>query len=372
MTQPIVFISYSHDNDLHRQRVLDLSERLRGDGYETRLDRYVNGSPLEGWPRWMLNQLDEAHRVLIVCTGTYYRRFRGHEAPGIGKGVDWEGMVITQALYDSKSLNTRFIPVVLDRADTVHIPEPLRPFNWYQPNHGSGYQELCAALGGAVKVGGDPPRPNPYDPRRPVVPPLFVGRERELRLLGLALDRDESVSLVGDARIGKSSLLKTWAIEARKRGREVREVTGKDGAGASIAAFVKAITDVNAPNDPDGAAEVLNAWIGRQGPLAPLVLVDHARDVLRGFDARFWSRVRAMLDRSVWVFATASEISEFKPDSPLMNRLKLMRLGLLEPAAAEALVAMGGLCGGRGRADARMGGAASVLSAVARAVSRGL
>lgn len=190
--------------------------------------------------------------------------------------------------------------------------------------------------------GGRSSRPNPYDPRRPVVPPLFVGRQPELRQLGLALDRGESVSLVGDSRIGKSSLLKTWAIEARKRGREVREVNGKDSAGASIAAFVKAITGANAPNDPDGAAEVLNAWIGQQGPLAPLVLVDHARDVLRGFDARFWSRVRAMLDRSVWVFATAAEISEFKPDSPLMNRLKLMRLGLLEPAAAEALVAMGG------------------------------
>jgi hypothetical protein len=51
MTHPIVFISYSHDNDPHRQRVLDLSERLRRDGYETRLDRYVNNDPPEGVPR---------------------------------------------------------------------------------------------------------------------------------------------------------------------------------------------------------------------------------------------------------------------------------------------------------------------------------
>lgn len=369
MTNPIVFISYSHDNDLHRQRVLDLSERLRGDGYETRLDHYVNDSPPEGWPRWMLNQFDDASHVLVVCTETYYRRFRGKEAPGVGKGVDWEGAVITQELYDSKSLNRRFIPVVFHPGDTAHIPEPLRSATWHQPHPGKGYEDLREALDGAAGIEPSPvgayqprvrktagafapsssvsssvcaARPNPYDPRRPVVPPLFVGRQSELRQLGLALDRGESVSLVGDSRIGKSSLLKTWAIEARKRGREVREVNGKDGAGASIVAFVKAITGANAPNDPDGAAEVLNAWIGQQGPLAPLVLVDHARDVLRGFDARFWSRVRAMLDRSVWVFATAAEISEFKPDSPLMNRLKLMRLGLLEPAAAEALVEMAG------------------------------
>lgn len=96
-----VFISYSHDSDAHRERVLGLSERLRADGIETILDRYVDrGSPPEGWPRWMLNALDAATQVLCVCTESYYRRFRGHEQPGKGKGVDWEGAVITQELYD--------------------------------------------------------------------------------------------------------------------------------------------------------------------------------------------------------------------------------------------------------------------------------
>jgi len=43
-----VFISYSHDSEPHRERVLALSERLRRDGVETILDRYVQGSPTEG------------------------------------------------------------------------------------------------------------------------------------------------------------------------------------------------------------------------------------------------------------------------------------------------------------------------------------
>jgi hypothetical protein len=30
----------------------------------------------------MLDQLDWAEFVLVVCTETYYRRFRGHEKPG--------------------------------------------------------------------------------------------------------------------------------------------------------------------------------------------------------------------------------------------------------------------------------------------------
>jgi hypothetical protein len=33
----------------------------------------------------MLNQLDAANIVLVVCTKTYYRRFRGHEQPDRGK-----------------------------------------------------------------------------------------------------------------------------------------------------------------------------------------------------------------------------------------------------------------------------------------------
>ena len=65
-----VFISYSHDSDQHRERVLALSERLRADGIETLLDQYVNGSPPQGWPRWMLDQLDAADFVLVVCTET--------------------------------------------------------------------------------------------------------------------------------------------------------------------------------------------------------------------------------------------------------------------------------------------------------------
>jgi hypothetical protein len=90
-SNPQVFLSYSHDGPEHRKRVLALSERLRADGIDTRLDQYVNGTPAEGWPRWMLNQLDSANRCLLVCTPTYYRRFRGHEEVGSGRGVDWGG-----------------------------------------------------------------------------------------------------------------------------------------------------------------------------------------------------------------------------------------------------------------------------------------
>lgn len=142
-----VFISYSHDSDEHRERVLGLSERLRADGIETILDRYVeSGSPPEGWPRWMLNALEKATHIVCVCTETYYRRFRGLEVPGKGKGVDWEGALMTQSLYDARSVSTRFIPVLFARTDEPCVPEPLRAKAFYVVDSDASYEALYDAL----------------------------------------------------------------------------------------------------------------------------------------------------------------------------------------------------------------------------------
>ncbi|MGH8605488.1 MAG: SEFIR domain-containing protein, partial [Gammaproteobacteria bacterium] len=132
MNKITAFISYSHDSDEHRERVLGLSERLRADGIATILDRYVEkDSPPEGWPRWMMNGLNAATHVRCVCTDTYRRRFLGQEVPSQGKGVDWEGALVTQALYDARSQTNKFSPVLFVRSDESHIPEPLRPQTHY-------------------------------------------------------------------------------------------------------------------------------------------------------------------------------------------------------------------------------------------------
>ncbi|MCA9061485.1 MAG: TIR domain-containing protein [Planctomycetaceae bacterium] len=145
--RPIVFISYSHDSPEHAQRVLNLAQRLRQDGVETILDQYVEGgSPAEGWPRWMLNGLNNATRVLCVCTPTYYQRFRGHEEPGKGRGVDWEGAIMTYELYDARSVSNRFIPVVFSEAHRDSVPEPLRGQSVFRVDLDSGYQDLYDAL----------------------------------------------------------------------------------------------------------------------------------------------------------------------------------------------------------------------------------
>lgn len=243
MSKITVFISYSHDSDAHRERVLALSERLRADGIVTILDQYVNGSPAGGWPRWMLDQLDLADYVLVVCTETYYRRFRGHEQPEKGKGVDWEGALITQEIYDSRSKTLKFVPVFMDAAVDNWVPEPLRSISYYALTSVNAYQNLYDFLlgqagvepgaigtlkrkpratgqplsfgGSAVDVPADISRIIKYAPVE------LIGREAETKLLNdtwLKVQNAESprqhvltfVALGGE---GKTSLVAKWAAE---------------------------------------------------------------------------------------------------------------------------------------------------------------
>lgn len=144
--RPVVLISYSHDSKNHREAVLGVAERLRSDGIEVLLDQYVAGRLETTWPRWMLDSLDAANFVLLVCTETYYRRFRGHEEPGKGRGVDWEGAVITNELYEAYGRSRKFLPVLLDRAERPWIPEPLRGRDVHELTSEDRYQALYDVL----------------------------------------------------------------------------------------------------------------------------------------------------------------------------------------------------------------------------------
>jgi SEFIR domain/TIR domain/SIR2-like domain len=151
-SQPLrVFISYSHDSTQHKDLVLSFAERLRKDGIDAQIDQYVKGRPLEGWPRWMLDKLDCAEFVLLICTETYYRRFRGHEEPDKGRGVDWEGQLITLEIYNAKSHAAKFAPVIFGSKDREFIPEPLSD-QFYLLNSEDGYQELYSLLTGQAGV----------------------------------------------------------------------------------------------------------------------------------------------------------------------------------------------------------------------------
>jgi tetratricopeptide (TPR) repeat protein len=229
----VVFLSYSHDSPEHRRRVLQLSQRLRADGLDTRLDQYVNGTPDEGWPRWMLDRLDEADWVVVICTETYYRRFRGHELPGKGKGVDWEGALITQEIYNERSRTKKFVPVLFDSDAGAFIPEPLRPHTYYVLTSETGYEGLYDELmeqAGAKPAFLGPPKvkerrtEEPLDfagnasariapTRLPQTTDQVFGRETELAALDSAWadPKIHLLTLVAWGGVGKTSLVAQWA-----------------------------------------------------------------------------------------------------------------------------------------------------------------
>ncbi len=142
---PRVFISYSHDTPEHMDRVLALADRLRSKGIDARLDQY-EVSPPKGWQLWMEDDIEVADFVLVVVTETYERRRRGHEEPGKGRGVRWEGAIISQVLYDAALHNEGCAAVILDPADASHIPFFLKTGSWYDVSTDDGYEVLYRRL----------------------------------------------------------------------------------------------------------------------------------------------------------------------------------------------------------------------------------
>ncbi|MCH9699384.1 MAG: TIR domain-containing protein [Gammaproteobacteria bacterium] len=142
MSEIKVFISYSHDSDEHRKWVQSLSDRLREDGVETILDQYLDSSPAEGWPRWMMNGIEAADKVLCICTEKYDQRFRGHAPVEEGHGADWEGAIITQEIYDSKHISNTFIPILRSANDKEFVPILLGGQSRYTIDSETNYKAL--------------------------------------------------------------------------------------------------------------------------------------------------------------------------------------------------------------------------------------
>lgn len=141
------FISYAWEKDLaHSEKTLSLAHELRSWGIDSMIDQYVPGTPKEGWPTWMLQQVREADFVLVVCTETYCRRFERYEEPGRGTGAKWEGAVITQSIYESDTDNQKFIPVVFRPNDLPYIPLMLKSATRYDLSDMEQYEKLYRYL----------------------------------------------------------------------------------------------------------------------------------------------------------------------------------------------------------------------------------
>ena len=140
-----VLVSYSHDSDHHKNRVLSLCCKLIQDGVDAEVDQFTE-SPVEGWPRWMARKLKEVDFVLTVITESYGERFEGRGPRNKGLGSDFEGKLITQLLYNDKSLNSRVIPICFGAKDRQHTPVILQSATTYDVTDSGQYTRLYSIL----------------------------------------------------------------------------------------------------------------------------------------------------------------------------------------------------------------------------------
>lgn len=110
-----VFISYSHDDDAHKNWVLQLATRLRSNGVDVILDRW-NLTLGKDVASFMENGLSISKRVLCVCSEIYVDK-----ANNKSSGVGYEKQIMTAELMDN--LNTDWIiPIIKNNNSSKKLP----------------------------------------------------------------------------------------------------------------------------------------------------------------------------------------------------------------------------------------------------------
>ena len=247
MRSPRVFISYSHDSEAHKDRVLGLADRLRQDGVDAILDRYEVAPP-HGWASWMHEQIENAEFVLMICTKIYYRRLMKREQPGVGLGGVWEGHLILTNFYLDGAKSNKFVPVLIDRSDLQWVPLEFASLSRYALDAPDGYDDLYRRLSdqplvqrsemGALRA--LPARDAKWRDRPkttvlgvPGSPQLFLGRSEDLscfkHLLGVLPEADGSSDPLGlTSVIGLPGVGKTTFVSALPRDPDI-QATYTDG-----------------------------------------------------------------------------------------------------------------------------------------------
>lgn len=146
---PIVCISYTWDDEAHKEWVLKLSKRLRENGIETLLDRYhlrLGGDK----NKFMEEMIAKSHRALIILTPNYKTRADNR----IG-GVGYEYSLITSEVFKNQA-SSKFIPIL--RQGTIEESSPrtleskIAIFMREEDNFEEQLEELCREIHNEPKI----------------------------------------------------------------------------------------------------------------------------------------------------------------------------------------------------------------------------
>lgn len=122
MKNPIVFISYSWDNEDHKNWVLNLANTLRLNGVDIILDRYYL-TPGKNLPHFVENSVERSDRIIIILTPDYKNKAERR----LG-GVGHEYSLINNTLLKDITNNEIIIPVLRKGESNSSIPSFLQQF----------------------------------------------------------------------------------------------------------------------------------------------------------------------------------------------------------------------------------------------------
>ncbi|XP_078583540.1 uncharacterized protein LOC144866161 isoform X2 [Branchiostoma floridae x Branchiostoma japonicum] len=167
------------DMKMQRERVKTLSDELRRNGVDSRIDQYENYNPPTFWTKWTEEQIESSDYVLMVCTPNYLKCIRGrrNEDETTESGTSFQGIVFYSQLADPK-LHGKFLPVFFDEVDRSLVPTSLRGAHVYgplddRPKYGQEKfdQLFCKIVGRIPK--------NKVPPPLGKVPTKFKSRKKE-------------------------------------------------------------------------------------------------------------------------------------------------------------------------------------------------
>ncbi|MDI5976742.1 SEFIR domain-containing protein [Amycolatopsis magusensis] len=126
-SSPRVFISYTHDNNAHKQLVRDFANLLIKCGLDVRLDQFASPARKD-WFLWANDNIDNADFVIIIaspkCLAVGEGKIDRNEHPGMHceLGIMRDRLQGNRRLWEQKLL-----PVVLPGESLSNIPVFLQP-----------------------------------------------------------------------------------------------------------------------------------------------------------------------------------------------------------------------------------------------------
>jgi hypothetical protein len=140
---PTAFVSYSWDDNTHKEWVKALATQLRTDGVNVRLDQW-DSVPGDQLTHFMETEIRRNDFVVIICTPKY--KFKSDTRTG---GVGYEGDIMTAEVFTNQN-HLKFIPVLARGAWEESAPSWLLGKHYIDLSesirYDAGYTDLVQTL----------------------------------------------------------------------------------------------------------------------------------------------------------------------------------------------------------------------------------